>query len=73
MTKIIGLEWKVLRVGAALQQTIFYYLRLPISAMLGRGDQNIWLGMKIPVGLVLLRIKLFLLSLAPHQYNARQR
>ena len=56
----------VLGVSAALQQTLFIVSGSPSNAMLGRGDQNTILGMKSAVGLMLLRSKLFLLSLAPH-------
>ena len=55
------------------QANYFYCLWLPINTMLGGGDQNNRLGMESPLGLMLLRSKLFLLSLAPHQYNVKGR
>ena len=49
----------------------FYCLRLPIHPMLEGGDPNAMLGgHKSPWGLMLLRSKLFLLSIAPNLANA---
>ena len=52
-------------VEAASQQTYFIVSGSPCNTMLVGGDQNTILGILSPVGLMLLRSKLILLSPAP--------
>ena len=59
VTKTHAWDIKLFGVDAASQQTLFIVSGSPSTAILGGGDQNTMLGMESPVGLKLLRSKLF--------------